>query len=173
MKKKYFLPLLFLYLNVCFAQNNLNVFEVARKGTVEEANQLLKINPNAFNVVNEEGFSPLILACYRANNDVAKLIIEKGCDINQKSSMGTPLMASIVKGNNDMIAFLLLKNADANLTDENGITALIYAAMFKNKNAVMLLLQKKADKTKKDAKGKTAFEYAVFSGEEEIINLLK
>ena len=59
------------------------------------------------------------------------------------------------------------------VTDEAGITALMYAAMFKNKNAVMLLLQKKADKTKIDAKGKTAFEYAVFSGQEEIINLLK
>ena len=67
----------------------------------------------------------------------------------------------------------LLKNADVNLTDETGITALMYAVMFKNKNAVMLLLQKNADKTKTDAKGKTAFEYAVFSGQEEIINLLK
>lgn len=173
MKKKYFLQVLFLYANVCFAQSNITVFEVARKGTLDEANQILKTNPKAFNVINDEGFSPLTLACYRANNEVAKLIIKKGCDINQKSAMGTPLMASIVKANDEMIAFLLLKNVDVNLTDENGITALMYAAMFKNKNAVTLLLQNNADKTKKDAKGKTAFEYAVFSGEEEIINLLK
>ena len=173
MKKIYFLHLLFLCFYVSTAQNNTNVFEVARKGTIEEAKQLLKANPKAFNVVNEEGFSPLTLACYRGNNEVAKLIIENGGDINHKSLSGTPLMASIVKGNNDMISFLLLKNADVNLTDETGITALMYAAMFKNKNAVMLLLQKNADKTKIDAKGKTAFEYAVFSGQEEIINLLK
>ena len=173
MKKIYFLHLLLLCFCVSTAQNNSNVFEVARKGTIEDAKQLLKANPKAFNVVNEEGFSPLTLACYRGNNEVAKLIVENGADINHKSSSGTPLMASIVKGNNDMISFLLLKNADVNLTDETGITALMYAAMFKNKNAVMLLLQKNADKTKIDAKGKTAFEYAVFSGQEEIINLLK
>ena len=173
MKKIYILHFLLLCFCVSTAQNNSNVFEVARKGTIEDAKQLLKANPKAFNVVNEEGFSPLTLACYRGNNEVAKLIIENGADINHKSSSGTPLMASIVKGNNDMISFLLLKNADVNLTDEAGITALMYAAMFKNKNAVMLLLQKNADKTKTDAKGKTAFEYAVFSGQEEIINLLK
>lgn len=172
MKKIYFLHLLLVCFYVSTAQNT-NVFDVARKGTIEEAKQILKANPKAFNVVNEEGFSPLTLACYRGNNEVAKLIIENGGDINHKSSSGTPLMACIVKGNNDMISFLLLKNADVNLTDESGITALMYAAMFKNKNAVMLLLQKKADKTKIDAKGKTAFEYAVFSGQEEIINLLK
>lgn len=172
MKRIYFLHLLLLCFYVSTAQNN-NVFDVARKGTIEEAKQLLKANPKAFNVDNEEGFSPLTLACYRGNNEVAKLIVENGADINHKSSSGTPLMASIVKGNNDMISFLLLKNADVNLTDETGITALMYASMFKNKNAVMLLLQKKADKTKIDAKGKTAFEYAVFSGQEEIINLLK
>jgi hypothetical protein len=45
--------------------------------------------------------------------------------------------------------------------------------MFKNKEIIMLLLQKKADKALVDSKGKTAFEYAVFSGNEEIINLLK
>jgi len=36
-----------------------------------------------------------------------------------------------------------------------------------------LLLENKVDKTHKDKDGKTAFEHAVFSGNEEIINLLK
>ena len=49
----------------------------------------------------------------------------------------------------------------------------IYAVQFRNVEAVKVLLQNKADKTKIDKQGKTAFEYAVFSGNEEIINLLK
>jgi ankyrin repeat protein len=172
--KKTVLTSLFLFIiNLVIGQDNVAVFDAARKGTLAEANQLLRENPNVFKIVNAEGFSPLTLACYRNNNEVAKLLIETGCDINQKSSMGTPLMASVVKGNNEMIQFLALKNANVNLTDDNGTTALMYAVMFKNKEAVMLLLQKKADKKLKDNKGKTAFEYAVFSGNEEIINLLK
>jgi ankyrin repeat protein len=172
---RYSLLYLFLLLaiNITFSQESLDVFDIARKGTLEQAKSILKTNPNAFKTVNKDGFSPLTLACYRGNNDMVKFLIETGCDINQKSSMGTALMAAVVKGNNELAQFLVLKNANINLTDQNGTSALMYAVMFKNKEIVMLLLQKKADKLLIDNKGKTAFEYAVFSGDEEIINLLK
>jgi ankyrin repeat protein len=165
--------LFLLTINSFYGQDRLDVFDIARRGTVEELRQLLKSNPTAFKSINREGFSPLLLACYRGNNEVAKLLMESGCDINQRSTMGTPLMAAVVKGNNPIAQYLLLKNADVNLTDENGITALMYAVMFKNKELVNLLLQKNADKKLIDNKGKSAFEYAVFTGNEEIINLLK
>jgi len=165
--------LLLLMINLVYAQDHKDVFEIARRGTAEEAVLYLKSNPNAFNTVNSDGFSPLLLACYRSNNEVAKLLIETGCDINQKSSMGTPLMAAVVKGNSTIVQYLLLKNANVNLTDENGTTALMYAVMFKNKEIVTMLLQKNANKSMLDNKGKSAFEYAVFTGNEEIINLLK
>jgi len=45
--------------------------------------------------------------------------------------------------------------------------------MFKNAAIIKLLLENKVDKTHKDKSDKTAFEHAVFSGNEEIINLLK
>ena len=44
---------------------------------------------------------------------------------------------------------------------------------FKVGENVKLLIENKVDKNHKDLEGKTAFEYAVFSGNEEIINLLK
>ena len=44
---------------------------------------------------------------------------------------------------------------------------------FKNKELVILLIQKNADRSLIDNKGKSAFEYAAFTGNEEIINLLK
>ncbi len=173
MKKLLFLSFSFLLFQHAFSQEAVDVFDIARKGTLEQAKAIVKNNPRAFQTVNQEGFSPLTLACYRANNEVAKFLTDSGCDINQNSSMGTPLMAAIVKGNNEMARYLLQKNANINLTDANGTTALMYAVMFKNKEMVALLLQKKADKSVADHKGKTAFEYAVFSGNEEIINLLK
>ena len=165
--------LLFFLTNFSFAQEKLDVFDVARKGTVDQAKDLMKSNPQIFDVTNQEGYSPLILACYRNNNEVAKFIIENGGDINGNSNMGTPLMAAIVKGNNEIAQLLIEKKADLNLADKNGITALIYAVQFQNKTVLANLLQNKADKNHKDKEGKTAFEYAVFAGNEEIINLLK
>lgn len=165
--------LFFFLANFAFAQEKLDIFDVARKGTVEQAKNLIKSNPQIFDVTNQEGYSPLILACYRNNNEVAKFIIENGGDINGNSNMGTPLMAAIVKGNNEIAQLLIEKKADLNLADKNGITALIYAVQFQNKTVLANLIQNKADKNHKDKEGKTAFEYAVFAGNEEIINLLK
>ena len=150
-----------------------DVFEVARKGTVSQAEALVKTNPKAFNVINENGFSPLILACYRGNNEVAKFIIAQGVDINAKSDMGSALMACIVKGNNEIAQLIINNKADLNITDNQGTTALMYAVQFKNKEIIQLLLANHANKDLKDNKGKTAFEYAVFSNDEAIINLLK
>lgn len=173
MIKSYILFILFLFFQSASAQEALNVFDVARKGTLEQAKALYKQHPKIFNTVNDGGYSPLILACYRGNNEVAKFLIENGSDIDGTSSMGTPLMAAIVKGNSEISELLINKKADLNIADANGTTALMYAVQFKNVALTKLLLNNKADKTKVDKTGKTAFEYAVFSNNQEIITLLK
>ncbi len=154
-------------------QETFEPFDIARSGSVEQAEKALLANPQIFNVVNHEGFSPLILACYKNNNKVAKIIIANGAPLDISGPMGTALMASVVKNNLEMAKLLLANKADPNNTDANNTTALIYAVQFKNLDMVALLVKYKADKSVKDNNGKTAFEYAVFSDNESIINLLK
>lgn len=164
--------LLFLFFSLhAFSQKT--IFNVARTGTVDEVKALMKENPNCINEISPEGFSPLILACYRGNAEVAKFLISNVKDINSTSGMGTALMVATVKGNAEIVKLLLDNKANPDLTDANGTTALIYAVQFSNPEIVKLLLENKADKAKTDDKGKTAFEYAAFSGNEQIINLLK
>jgi ankyrin repeat protein len=167
--------LLLLWVGFAMAQNttNLDVFNIARKGTVADVENYLKTDPNGFNSVNEAGVSPLILACYYSNNEVTKALIKLGVDVNGNSKMGSPLMAAVVKNNLEITKLLLEKKANINAADANGITALIYAVQLNNKAMVLLLLEQKVDTTHKDNNGKTAFEHAVLSGNEEIINLLK
>lgn len=171
MKQIIFIAVVLLHINLGFSQES--IFTIARSGTVEQVKELIKTQPNCINQKNADGYTPLIVACYRSNNEVAVFFIENGALINEISPMGTALMASIVKGNKDIVALLLKKNADVNLTDNQGTTPLMYAVQFKNSEVVKWLLEHNADKTKVDSQGKTAFEYAVFSGNEEIINLLK
>lgn len=171
MKKKFFLILFFSsFLSFCQLKD---IFLVARNGSVSEMESILKESPNALNSKNEYGFSPLILACYKSNNDVASYLIEKKADLDYVSQDGTALMAATVKGNVKLVELLLSNNANPNLTDENGTTALMYAVQFKNEEIIQSLLKHKADKTKINNEGKSAFEYAVFSKNENIINLLK
>lgn len=168
---KFYVLILIIFTQTVFGQKD--VFTVSRSGSVSEMEVLYKQNPEIINQTNENGYSPLILACYRSNVPVVKFLLEKGADINKVSDMGTALMAATVKKNTEMVQLLLDKKADPNITDPNGTTALIYAVQFNAPDLIKLLLKYKADKNLKDKSGKTAFEYAVFAGNDTIINLLK
>lgn len=150
-----------------------SIFDIARTGTVAEVTELMKQNPDIINQVNENGFSPLILACYRGNTEVARYLIDHVKDLNYKSKEGTALAGLAVKYNKDLVERLLKKKADPNIADATGYTPLFWAVKFGNKELVELLLQYKADKTKKDSMGMTPFEYALKTDHKEIINLLK
>lgn len=156
----------------CFAQQK-SIFDVARNGTLHEIEVLYKENKNYINEINEYGFSPLILACYKGNSEVAKFLIEKKSNLDYVSDEGTALMAAVVRGKNELAKSLLENGANPNLTNLEGTTALMYASQFKNVELVKLLLQYKANKTIANKDQKTAFEFAVFSNNNEIINLLK
>jgi hypothetical protein len=173
MKKVLFTTILTLAINLTFSQKTVDVFDIARKGTIAEAKEALKENPKAFNTVNQDGFTPLILASYRNNIEVAKFIIANGADINANSAMGTPLMAAVVKGNIEIVKLLLDKHANVNSTDANKTTALLYASMFKNYEIARLLVKAKADPDFKDNKGNSAIDYAILANDDTLIEILK
>lgn len=150
-----------------------SIFDLARSGTVAEVKDMMKQNPDIINQTNESGFSPLILACYRGNVEVAKFLIDNVKDVNYKSQEGTALSGLSVKYNKDLVTYLLNKKADPNIADATGSTPLFWAVKFGNKELIELLLRYKADKTLKDSQGMTPFEYALQTNNKEIINLLK
>jgi ankyrin repeat protein len=171
-KLKNILILLIISVNTVFSQD-INCFDVARKGTLSDIISLYAKDKSVINLVDDNGSSMLILACYRGNKDVANFLLENNVDVNFVSKSGTALMACVVKGQFEMVDALLLKGANVDLVDDNGVTALMLAVQFKNVAIVTLLLEYKANKLLLNKEGKSAFEYAVFSGNEEIIKLLK
>jgi ankyrin repeat protein len=164
----------FMSLFFCQAQQKQkDVFDTARGGTVEEMKALEAQNKDIINELNPAGFTPLILACYRGNNEVAAYLAPKVKDINYNSSNGTALAAAAVKGNAGMAKILLDNKANPNIADPSGLTPIMYATQFENKELIQLLIKYKADLTKKDSEGRTPYDYAVFTKNPEIINLLK
>ncbi|WP_454047488.1 ankyrin repeat domain-containing protein [Chryseobacterium sp. Marseille-Q8038] len=150
-----------------------SIFDIARRGTVTEVQELMKQNPDIINQTNENGFSPLILACYRGNTGVADFLIDNVKDVNYKSREGTALAGLAIKYNKDLVEHLLKKKADPNIADATGYTPLFWAVKSGNKELIEQLLRYKADKTKKDSMGMTPFEYALQTNNKEIINLFK
>jgi ankyrin repeat protein len=166
------LLVLLIGINFCIAQEK-DVFSIARSGTLAEMKDLCHKNPEILNATNQNGFTPLILACYKGSIEVVDFLIKNTATVNIGNAMGTPLMAATVRGNAPIVMLLLENKANPNLTDEKGTTALMYAVQFQNSAIVDLLLKFKANKLIINKEGKTAFEFAVFSKKEEIINLLK
>ncbi len=174
MKKLIVIMGVFLSFTTMYAQEKAkSIFDVARAGTVAEAKDMMKKNPDIINQTNENGFSPLILACYKGNVEVADFLIDHVKDVNYKSQEGTALAGLSVKYNKALTEHLLNRNADPNIADTTGSTPLFWAVKFGNKELVELLLKHNADKTIKDAQGMTPFEYALQTKNTEIINLLK
>ena len=158
--------------NLGFSQKD-SCFDVARKGSLSDIKLLFENDKNIVNAIDDNGSSMLILACYRGNQEVAKFLIENGSDLNYASKNGTALMACVMKNEFQLVDELFLKKVNPDLTDSNGITALMLAVQFKNVEMVKKLVNAGANKGLKCKQNKTAFEYAVFSHSEEIINLLK
>lgn len=149
-----------------------NVFDVARKGTLSDIQEIFNQTPELINAINDNKATPLILACYRNNEAVALYLSDKVSNVNYNSGMGTALMASIMSGNKVIIEKLISKKADLDQTDTQGKTALIYASFNNNTEIVQMLIKAGANKKLADKENRTALDYAKFNKNTQLIILL-
>lgn len=153
--------------------SQVNIFDATRQGDLNEVISVYSKDPDVINKRNNEGYSPLILACYHGNEEVVKFLVDKVKDINQTSQYGSALMAAVIKGNNKIIEHLLDRNANTNIIDKNGTTAMHYAVMFRNYDALKLLMQANADIKIKDNSGKSPLDYASVYNDKKLKKILK
>lgn len=149
-----------------------NIFDVARSGSIDELKELISINPDTINAINENGYTPLTLAAYNANDSVALYLVDKVKDINGNSKYGTPLSAAVFKGRTEIVRALVNAKANPNIADTNGSTPLHYAIIIRNEEMIKMLVEAKADINFKDKRGNSALDYAEMTNNENIILLL-
>lgn len=172
MKTRLIIIFCFLFLSIKANSQN-DVFEIARKGSVEDLQLVLKNNPEAINNINASGFTALTIACYHGNEEVVAFLVNHVNNVNVTSNYGTPLMAAVVKDYLNIIKLLLSKEADTNIADQNGSTALHYATIFNQVETVKLLVNAGAKTTLKDKSGQSALDYAMIKNNTQLITLLK
>ena len=170
--KTFFISILFTLSSFLVFSQEKNVFDIARKGSLTEIKNLYEKNPELINTVDDRKSSPLILACYRGNVDVALFLADKVKDLNYNTGMGSALMAAVMSGNIQIVEKLIAVKADLNQFDSQGKTALIYAVFFNKNDIAKLLIAVGADKNLKDSDGKTALDFANFNKNTELIILL-
>lgn len=165
---------IFLNFSLLYSQEkSADIFQIARNGSVTELKQILKQDPLAINKTNLSGYTPLILACYNGNDQVAKYLVENDADIDLNNGYGTALMAATIKGNAALVTFLLKHKANVNLSDTNGTTALHYAVIFNLDEIAELLYKAGAKYDIKDGRGNTAKDYALLKNKTKLVTLFK
>jgi uncharacterized protein len=136
------------------------IFDVVRKGDIQLLQKLYTLKPDTINSINENGFTPLIIAVYRYQNETAKFLLEHGASVNVNSPEGPALLAAVYKNNTEMVEALIKHKANLDLTNEEGVTALMFATMNNNLKLVDLLLKHGANKTLLSKSGHSALSYA-------------
>jgi ankyrin repeat protein len=148
------------------------IFDACRKGDTSAIKAMIKVNRDTVNCRNESGFTPLIIAGYKGQIEVVKLLLKHKADVNAKSGEGTVLMGACFKGNVELAELLMKHHADVNSANDLGTTPLMYAILGQKIELIKLLLENGAVKDVKERSGKTALDYAIQSGNKEIIDLV-
>ena len=122
----------------------------------------------------DDGQSGLQVAFKTGNFDIAKLLIERGADVNLQDQEGdTALHRAAQNGNDRILKMLLVKGANPNLKNKVGGTALMWAAAFGHDESVTVLLDNGADPKLKDEDGVTASGWAAKNKREELSKRLR
>uniref|UniRef100_A8G8P6 Ankyrin n=1 Tax=Serratia proteamaculans (strain 568) TaxID=399741 RepID=A8G8P6_SERP5 len=148
-----------------FAALNVQLAEAARTGNLS-AIKAAHLDAAALNESDDDGYTMLILAVYHDQLPVARYLLEQGADPNQKDKHGrTALMGAAFKGDVEAADILLTDpRTEVNLQNDQGQTAVMYAALFGHMTFLKHLVAKGAKVDVRDRKGNTAASLAEGQG---------
>lgn len=155
--------------------DEINLFEASAVGKFDVVAHLLYQHPEAVNDYAEDGFTPLGLACYFGQFEVARYLVLKGADVNLPSNNGFHVFPihSATAGNYTDIARMLIENgAQVNVKQQAGATPLHSAAQNGNLELLIMLLEHGAETNSRMEGGKLPADLAREKGYAEIADIL-
>lgn len=136
------------------ARRELDVFEAAALGRGDRLRELLDEEPARANAFGGDGFHPLGLACFFGHVEAARLLLERGADVNALSRNEHIQTAAIhasaaSEGKDEAARYELVKlaldhGADPNLPQGGGFRALDAARQNGDRRVEQLLLERGA-----------------------------
>lgn len=155
--------------------DKINIFEAAAAGKFDILAYLVYTNPELVHQHNEDGFTPLALACYFGQYEAARYLIFKGANVNQPLSGKSgicPIHLAVAQNHVDIVRMLMEHNVQINIQHHTGITPLHYAAKHGDPDMLVLLLEDGADITIAMEDGSLPADLARENGYDEIADIL-
>lgn len=109
-------------------------------GKLEEGETMPQINIPQVNYQDEDGNSPLIVACANGNGYLINPFLKMGAQINLKNYNGeTALMHALTTESGDLVKYLIEKGANINESNNNGVSIWQMAEELNNKTILNIL----------------------------------
>jgi uncharacterized protein len=134
------------------------LFIALREPSPKVAQILINAPKIDLNPITDDGETPLMMAVFKGQTQLAILMIDKGADVNKPG--WTPLHYAATAGNVQLMKILLENYAYIDAESPNKTTPLMMAAHYGTPGAVKLLLEEGADVSLKNDLGLTAIDFA-------------
>jgi uncharacterized protein len=146
------------------------LFIALREPSPKVAQLLINTPKIDLNPITEDGETPLMMAVFKGQTELAIKMIEKGADVNKTG--WTPLHYAATAGNVQLINILLENHAYIDAESPNKTTPLMMAAHYGTAGAVKLLLEEGADVSLKNDLGLTAIDFAQQAKKQDSVDVI-
>ena len=165
--------------NCQYSPNTLHEFIIssAQLGHQTELKHLIKTcNEDIVSIINKPysyGDTALIFASDRDHNEIAKILIEAGANVNAQNNTGhTALLTATHRGNPELMKILIEAGANVNTQANDGNTALMIAAFKSNGTIAKVLIDAGADVNMQNVQGETALIIAASKCNDKMVKIL-
>jgi ankyrin repeat protein len=154
----------------------LDIFNASAAGLTEPVFEQVDNDPSLLAACSPDGWTPLHLAAFFGQPEVAKGLLNRGAAVDSQSSNAmenTPLHAAAAGGNIELVELLLDRGADANARQHGGWTALHSAAQSGNLKIAEILLEHGAAADIRADNNQCPLDLALLNKHEKIAELLE
>jgi ankyrin repeat protein len=151
---------------------NLLLRVAARENHLPEVSRLLSVGADV-NAKSNDGWTPLLWACFNGHSQVVIELLQHGADIEVKGNYGdTPLHKACYRGHGAVVTELLSRGANTEAKDNEGETPLHWVCMNGHVAIVKALLSGGADILAANKNGHLPIYFAVSEGNSEVSKYL-
>lgn len=155
---------------------DLSLHEAAAVGTLERVQEMVRERGRLIDSHSKDGFTPLALASFFGNTDVAEFLVNQGANVELPATnpmLVAPIHAAVA-GKHRAIARMLVENgANVNARQQHGWAPLHAAAQNGDEELVRLLLDNGADREVRSEGGQTPLDLAMINGHGSVARLLE
>ncbi|CAH2063245.1 unnamed protein product, partial [Iphiclides podalirius] len=160
-------------------KNEMKLQDAILNGNLKDVEDIILYDlNNAVNLKLDSGWTPLMHACFHAQDEIVRMLLDKGADPNLHADSMTSVMAACSNSSAsdytiyNIVSHLIEKGCLLNIGDKLGQTPLMRAISNGRIGVVKLLLDKDVNIEMRDQQGWTALFWAVHHNQPEIVELL-